>query len=138
MLFEKLLLYSRDISSLKQFYSEVLKCPLLTSADNSFEMQWGHTRLRFEERQDATPYHFAINIPPGQIEKAAAWVKERVTLLPGDGEEIIDFSSWEALSVYFYDNDNNIVELIARRRVDTDHTGPFSADQFLGVSEIGA
>lgn len=137
MIFDQLTLQSRNLMQLKIFYSEVLGCPLKNSASKEFQLQIGTTTLTFEEQALATPYHFAINIPANKIEEAADWLRQRVEILPGKDGEIVDFSSWKAKSVYFYDSDKNIVELIARERIGKQTQNTFEANQFLSISEIG-
>lgn len=133
----KLSLQSTNIAAQKHFYNEVMGCELLEEGEKHFDLKIGETTLRFEENVEASPYHFAINIPSNQIEAALEWLKERVEVLPVDGEEIVDFSSWRALSLYFYDEDRNIVEFISRERINQRVSKPFSANQLLSVSEIG-
>ncbi len=137
MLIKNLSLQSAEINNQKQFYTQVLRCTLIEEAKTYFEIAIGETRLRFEENADATPYHFAINIPSNQVTSALKWLKERLDILPAYGEEIVDFSSWRAFSVYFYDRDRNIVELIARERIGIVSRKPFDAEQMINVSEIG-
>lgn len=137
MVIESLQLYSPNVQTLKSFYQDVLGCPLATEGQNYFELKLGHTLLIFEEHPEATPYHFAINIPSNQIAAAVDWLHERVDILPGPEGDIVDFNSWKAKSVYFYDSDKNIVEFIARERIADYRDDPFDMTQSVGVSEIG-
>lgn len=137
MIIESLQLYSRDVKSLKAFYQQILGCTVLTEEHQQFELKMGHTVLRFEEHPDATPYHFALNIPSNQIQAATGWLREHVDILTGPDGEIVDFSSWKAKSVYFYDADQNIVELIARERIGVYRDDSFDMKQITGASEIG-
>lgn len=137
MIIESLQLNSPDVKSLKAFYQDVLGCSIATEGQDHFEIELGYTLLRFEEHPEATPYHFAINIPSNQIEAAVEWLRERVEILPGPDGDIVDFSSWRAMSVYFYDSDENIVEFISRERIAVFRDGPFAMTQVVGVSEIG-
>lgn len=82
-------------------------------------------------------YHFAIDIPRNQLEKAAAWLSERVDLLKFDGKTEVEHSNWNATSLYFHDPQGNIVEVIARHNLENDREGLFSPESFLRISEIG-
>lgn len=137
MRIKKLSLLSANIRAQKHFYTEVLGCELLAESEKHFDLEIGATKLRIEENAEASPYHFAINIPSNQIHSALEWLKERVEVLPVAGEEIVDFSAWRALSLYFYDQDKNIVEFISRERIDQHVSEPFSSEQLLSISEIG-
>lgn len=137
MTIQELSLCTCNLQKLHSFYSETLGCETAFEIETSFRIQIGDTTLTFTERETATPYHFAINIPSNQIQGAVDWLKQRVSILPGYGSEIVDFSSWKAKSVYFYDSDRNIVELISRERLNVHRNDSFDAAQFLGISEIG-
>ncbi|NNE76501.1 MAG: VOC family protein, partial [Pricia sp.] len=97
----------------------------------------GTSILTIAFRPEATPYHFAINIPANKIQEALEWTKARVAILKEGPEEIQDFRSWNAEAFYFYDVDKNIVELIARKNLNNASNEKFGPDQFLELSEIG-
>jgi hypothetical protein len=83
-------------------------------------------------------YHFALNIPTGRIEDAAAWLRERVDVLPFEGgEEVVRFDAIVADAVYFHDAGGNVVELMARDDLPYEDDRPFDASCLLEVSEIG-
>ncbi|MFL5808344.1 MAG: hypothetical protein ACJ749_02420, partial [Flavisolibacter sp.] len=48
-----------------------------------------------------------------------------------------DFKNWNAEAVHFFDNNRNILELIARRDLDNASQRPFGPGSFLGISEAG-
>ncbi|UKM63706.1 hypothetical protein GSB9_00251 [Flavobacteriaceae bacterium GSB9] len=58
-------------------------------------------------------------------------------ILKIDKEKIQDFDSWNAKAIYFYDNDKNIVECIARKNLKNENPDDFSVDSLLEISEIG-
>src|SRR5699024_193687 len=60
-----------------------------------------------------------------------------VEILPLGDSEIVDFSSWNAKSIYFYDADHNIIEFIARRHLHQRETTGFSENDIIGIAEIG-
>ena len=119
------------------FYHHTLGLPVTEHSATAMAFQVGHTQLRFEYRPGAVPYHFAINIPYQQVDEAHQWLRERVTLLPDEHGELIDFSNWNALALYAYDGGGNIVEWIGRRDIPAIGLELFSAAAFMGISEIG-
>jgi len=52
-------------------------------------------------------------------------------------DKIADFYNWNAKSFYFYDNNGNILEFIARNDLDNATQNPFDGNSVLSVSEIG-
>ena len=137
MKIEELTLYSANLAKQKQFYSEVLELPCIASTPDSVIFKAGSSRLTLREEAGSHPVHFALIIPGNSFLQAHNWLKNRVTLLPFEGEEIIDFPNWNAKSQYFYDADRNIVEFIARRDVASDFTEPFSPASIVQVGEVG-
>lgn len=133
----RLILYSPGLAEMKSFYKNDLNCRISFEEKERFAVQLGATQVIFESDKNAQPYHFAINIPSNQIEHATEWLRNRCQILPGPDGDIVDFSSWKAKSVYFYDCDYNIVELIARERLETNTEPPFNSSYFLSISEIG-
>ncbi len=68
------------------------------------------------------------------------WARDRVALLPDreTGDEVFDFTNWDAKACYFHDPAGSIVELIAHRGgAESRATGTFAATELVGVSEIG-
>jgi hypothetical protein len=58
--------------------------------------------------------HFTFNIPHNQLDAAISWLQQFTSLLPVPGNgHIATFESWNAHAVYFYDNNGNLLELIA-------------------------
>ncbi|MCQ0113086.1 VOC family protein [Zhouia amylolytica] len=134
---KELILYTTNIEKQRSFYRDTLEFSLLAESPVKISFQAGSSVLSFVEASTSKPYHFAFNIPPFSENKALTWLKERVTLLPFEGEEIIDFSSWNARALYFYDADGNIVEFIARRNLNVDRIADFQSTCVLNISEVG-
>ena len=65
------------------------------------------------------------------------WLKQRVEILRDGNYEIQNFDSWNARAIYFYDEDKNIVEFIARKNLKNENQGEFDSDSLLEISEIG-
>ncbi len=105
--------------------------------EESFKVQAGFSEIIFTQSENAKPYHIAFHIPDKQEEKALEWVKEKVPVLKNETDEIIDFSAWNAKSLYFYDEDENILEFISRGSFSKPDSALFSSASILGISEIG-
>ena len=137
MKISRLILYTGKPQKQAEFYHSVLGLPVVDQNDHSVEFRIGDTSLIFQYRASAKPYHFAINIPSNREQEALAWLKERVSVLPFHGNELVDFVNWNAKSMYFYDADNNIVEFIARKNLALNSDKSFGPGQLLCISEIG-
>jgi catechol 2,3-dioxygenase-like lactoylglutathione lyase family enzyme len=137
-----LILETARLEELKDFYSQVLGWPPTDEEDGSFTLELQKSELEFRQHTgDLQPfYHFAINIPANKIEEAHHWLQSKgIELLYLDDykSDIAEFVNWNARSVYFFDAAGNIVELIARFDLDNATGQPFSASQFISVSEVG-
>lgn len=137
MKIRRLVLYTSHLSNQIDFYKNTLGVEIISESEHSAVFKIGATLLEFVLAENTKPYHFAINIPSYKEIEALAWLKERVGILKHNGDELIDFVNWNAKSMYFYDADKNIVELIARKNLDIEAGEKFSAKQFLEISEIG-
>lgn len=126
-----------NVTAQLKFYRDLLELKTSDYNEKSFEVAIGYTQIKFIQDSAATPYHIAIHIPDRQEEEALRWIKERVPVLKNNNKEIIDFSGWDAKSVYFYDKDENIMEFISRRRFNEPETPIFSERSLLGVAEVG-
>jgi len=130
-------LMTSRLQEMKSFYTQSLELPLVEETDASFAVAAGRTRLRFVAASGQPFYHFAFNIPENKIERASAWLNQRVTLLREPGGEQVHIANWNAHSLYFYDPAGNVVEFIARHYLNNAAPGPFQPDDLLCVSEIG-
>lgn len=137
MKIEELEIYTTRLAEQKNFYREILELEILNENQISFEVQLGFSILKFVYKKNSTPYHIAIHITDKQEEKALDWLKSRGKILKAGNDEIIDFSNWNAKSVYFYDKDLNIMELISRRDFIKSESSEFSSKNLLGIAEIG-
>ncbi len=137
MKIKELTLYTGRLQDQINFYNKNLQLHLIKETSTSAEFKLGDSTLIFIQKNNITPYHFAINIPPHKEQEALQWLKRRVTILEKDQEQIIDFQTWNAKSIYFYDNDKNIVELISRNNINHEPQEKFDENQLLNISEIG-
>ena len=137
MKIKELILYTNKLDLQIDFYTTVLELPVEISTPEFTSFKIGESILTFKYRKNTTPYHFAFNIPSTKEKEALYWLKERVDILTFDENEIIDFSSWNAKAIYFYDLDNNIVEFISRKNMDLNSEQKFSSKEIYNISEIG-
>lgn len=137
MKIKSLKLYTTKLKEQTEFYSKVIGVDIIDQSDNSVTFEIGKSQLTFEGAPKSTPYHFAINIPANKISEALQWLELKVTILTDDGNKIQDFSAWNAEAIYFYDEDRNIVELIARKNLSNHARQKFSSASLLEISEIG-
>ncbi|MDX1543205.1 MAG: VOC family protein [Christiangramia sp.] len=137
MKFKKLTVYSDNIKEQLKFYRDELDFEVRNYSENSFELVLGYSILRFEFKENANPYHIALHIPDRQEEEALAWVESKMAALEYNKEKIIDFSNWQAMSVYFYDKDKNIMEFISRREFSKPESAIFNPSHIVGIAEIG-
>jgi len=137
MKINELLLYTTSLAEQRKFYVETLGLPLLEISPTSFKVAVGYSLLIFKQRDYATPYHFAINIPSYLDPEALAWLRKRTPVLKYQGKGLVDFVNWNARSIYFYDADQNVVELIARKNLGIQSLDTFDHHAFLSISEVG-
>ena len=138
-------LETADVAAQAAFWGETLDVPVHQAGDGGIEIRLMHSIIRFTLASDgADPrYHFAINIPPGSIEPAAAWIEERHQLLAFHGDPDVEEGATivqtdrGASTLYFLDAAGNVVELIANHHLDAGRAGPFDAGCLLEIAEIG-
>lgn len=141
MRFKKVHLLCNNAANQQAFYTGLLGMPLVHSYDTGFCVQAGHTLLEFSQTREVkdTAYHIAFNITPALLPDVAPFLSSKgISLIFKDGAAEIDFPNWNARSVYFYDEEQNIMECIARYNLSKATTDTqFSSKHILGVSEIG-
>jgi hypothetical protein len=137
MIAKRLTLNTSALHEITDFYQNTLGISVSEKKEQCITFTMGHTKLEFTSSGNFTPYHFAINIPSNKAPGALNWLRERVDILTDGDHELIDFESWNAESIYFYDPDHNIVELIARKNLGIIVEKKFSEKHLLGISEIG-
>lgn len=133
----ELSLQTRHLAGQKEFYCATLGLPLLAETSDSFIVQAGTTRLRFQGAQQDVLYHVAFTIPRNTFSQAKSWLQQRVSLLRKNGEDEIFFANLHARSFYFCDAAGNILEWIAHYDLPHEVEGPFGPADVLHVSEIG-
>ena len=134
MRIEELVIYTKNLNKQIEFYATVLEFPIINSTPETTSFKIGASILTLKYNKKFTPYHYAINIPSNKENEALYWLKERVNILEFDNKEIINFESWNAKAIYFYDLDYNIVEL---KSLNINSEDKFSSKAVLNISEIG-
>lgn len=148
MKFQDVRLPAINVHALVAFYSDKFGLPVTQRNHGEVHFQIGMSRLVFakqpspqplsQEERGFAPQHFAFNIPEHRFDDAKAWLQARCDLIPDEaGNTVIYHDNWDAHSLYFYDPDGNIGELIARHTKPTAHAGAFDASALLCVSEVG-
>ncbi len=130
---------SDNIEETIKFYSELLGFKILHADRNTISFAVGKSVLTFIKSDNLNPkYHFAFNIPCNKIDDAILWASSRTTLIKITNEKIIaDFDSWNANAIYFYDNNGNILEFIARHDLNNASENNFDISSIESISEIG-
>jgi len=136
MKIKELKIYSENLAAQIDFYTNTIGLSLIERSKNQAIFQIGNSRFILMKNDEFTPYHFAIKIPCNQENEALDWLKKRVTVLKDGKNEIQDFDFWNAKALYFYDNDQNIVELIARKNLHNESASKFNTNSLLEISEI--
>ena len=132
-------LYTNRLDEMKRFYVEKLGLSVGEEDSTRFQIELGEDTLIFQEAitEQERQYHFAINIPANRFKEAKEWIMSRVPLLTEDGEDEIYFEGIDASSLYFYDADENVIELIARHSINPEsNIESFSSNEFLGIGEM--
>lgn len=133
-------LLSHDLNATKRFYEEALGLTIIRSDTKSLTIKIGSSLLTFKEGagQPKAVYHFAFNIPQNKLTEAIKWSENRIELIKQEDAILIaNFESWNANAVYFYDNNGNLLEFIARQDLANAQTAAFDSNQLLNISEIG-
>ncbi len=134
----KLTLSTSDLEGTKHFYNTRLGLAVINEQETSVSFRAGTTELQFVIATGKPLYHLAFNIPQNNIDEALQWcLANQFKMLPFQNENLVDFPNWNARSVYFLDNNGNILELIARHDLNNATAESFNATQLLCVSEIG-
>ncbi|CAI2767864.1 VOC family protein [Flavobacterium collinsii] len=139
MKLQHLQIQTNNIQETTTFYQDVLNLSILEKDSNSISIQAGKSILKFiENPQFDSIYHFAFNIPQNKLQEAIKWATNKLDLIIIEDTNVIaNFESWNANAIYFYDNNGNILEFIARYDLDNSQTKSFSSKSILNISEIG-
>jgi catechol 2,3-dioxygenase-like lactoylglutathione lyase family enzyme len=132
-------LLSDNLNETELFYNNFIGLKTISKNDSSISFGVGSTKLTFRASENIKPvYHFAFDIPNNKLIEAFLFIENKTKILdviPPD--KIANFYNWNAKSFYFYDNNGNILELIARYDLDTASEKPFDGSSIVSISEIG-
>lgn len=130
---------TNDLSKTIAFYTQTLGFQIIENNSTSVSFQIGSSILKFIENKNFDSiYHFAFNIPKNKLDEAIKWCDNKIDLIRIEDEKIITrFENWNANAVYFYDNNGNLLEFIARHDLDNSETKSFDIKSILNISEIG-
>jgi len=134
-MFKSVVFYTNKLRLVKRFYVNVLGLEITKSTNEQFTVNVGDSDITFQQSEDPSFYHFAINIPGNQFFIMKEWIKDRLTLIRSKGVTETYYQSLGGDSIYFADPAGNLVELIARRNRDL--FGSLSKEAFLDISEVG-
>ena len=121
------------------FYKEKLDLEVIEVTNETATIQVGESLLTFIQNKNNQPvYHLAFNIPANQLKEAINWSKNRLDLIHKENDLVVsNFETWKANSVYFFDNNGNLLEFITRKDLKNETEKPFNSQQILNISEIG-
>jgi catechol-2,3-dioxygenase len=136
---KEIVIQTDDLKGTENFYANVLGFELIKKEQNTIAFLAGNSILSFIKSTNLNPkYHFAFNIPKNKLNESTIWLNSKVNLLLNDENEIItDCGDWNAKAIYFYDNNNNIVEFITRFDLTNETEKKFDSSSVLSISEIG-
>ena len=139
MKINKVTLYAHDLERMESFYCTQLGFEKLQKPSSGLEIKIGESILAFElaAANEKKQYHFAFNIPTNLFKEAKQWIQLHTPLLINEGQDEVYFESIHAHSLYFYDPEENVVELIARHSLNPEvHVDQFSTEVILDIGEI--
>lgn len=128
-----------NIDNTEKFYSGTLGFKMIYKSPDCLSYSTGSSTLTFRKSFNENPiYHVAFNIPNNKLEETINWTSSKFDLIKVDSENTIaDFKSWNAKAIYFYDNNGNILEFIARFDLDNKSVEPFEISSIQSISEMG-
>ncbi|WP_420149406.1 VOC family protein [Spirosoma sp.] len=131
-------LETANLTATREFYTRRLDLPIVDESADSLTLQVGWTQLIFRSvAYPVAPYHFAINVPSGMLEMCMYWFSLDYMDTQAQGQTIAEFPAWRARSAYFFDNNGNILEFIARHDLPSVDSNLTAEDLFQGISELG-
>ena len=133
-------LLTNDLKSTFNFYHNTLGLPVTEHTDQYITFTAGKTNLTFthSDAYQCPVYHFAFTIPSNKLQEAFDFIQARIAIMDvPSGGKIADFRNWNADAFYFYDNNGNILECIARYALQNQSEEIFSGASMYAISEIG-
>jgi extradiol dioxygenase family protein len=139
MQIRELTILTNDLKKTEEFYHTRLGLPVIEESNHTIKFRAGNSILVFQiTDKQGLAYHFAFNIPCNKIHNALNWVNEKASIIPIHQDQLIaDFKNWHAKSIYFFDNNGNILEFIARKDLKNETIKSFNSKQIISISEVG-
>ncbi|WP_434769306.1 VOC family protein [Curtobacterium flaccumfaciens] len=134
-------LATRSLADTARFY-ERLGCSV-EIVDTTVRIVVGSTLLVFRELPEMTgALHLAITIPTGTFDAVKAWIAGLTTVLGTDDQDEFEGPpNWNSRSVYFEGPDQQLLELIERRDLESGArragVGTDAGVPLVSVSEVG-
>lgn len=136
MKIKEVTLFTNNIQKQRRFYKTVLGFEVIEDTSERIAFKAGASTLVFQYKEQYKPSHLAFNIPYNAAYDCLKWLRDRVEVIPFEDKYISDFSNWKAKAIYFYDPDKNILEFIARERIDKESDEAFKPRLILNISEM--
>ena len=136
MVIKEITLFTTNIAAQRHFYKMTLGLEILEDTVNRIAFKVGYSVLAFQYKEEIKPSHLAFNIPYNAIYDALKWLRDRTEVIQYNNEPVTDFQNWKAKAIYFYDADNNILEFIARERIEIESDVAFTPRTIIGISEM--
>lgn len=131
-------LKTNNLVETEAFYNTILNISTHRITANEVSFLIGETELLFTKSNLNSRYHIAFDVPKNMIEQSYNWMKSKTKILPvTENSEFSNFELWNAKSFYFYDNNLNLLEFIARFDLENTSEKTFDSSLILYVSEIG-
>ncbi len=144
MRIRRLTLATVDPEAQAAFWGERLGLPVGWVDEDEVEVRLRDSTIVFRRAAGLDPrYHFAINVPPGTIHAAVAWVSERHELLAfhGDPDEeegaTVVRTDVGSGCAYFLDAAGNVAELISSPYVEGAAAEGFGPGSLIEIAEVG-
>jgi len=137
MKIKKVRILSRNLIETEKFYADILGFAIQEKTSATISFTIGNSELTFIKTDISNPvYHFAFNIPNNQLYEAEKWISSKTSVIKLENNPIIDFPNWNAKSLYFFDNNGNVLEFIARFDLKNESDILFNGSSILSISEI--
>ena len=131
-------LLSNDLIKTEKFYSKILGFETEKKSTELLKFKIGNSKLTFKKTEIENPvYHFAFEIPQNLFEQSIIWISNKTELIKFENNSVItEFENWNAKATYFFDNNGNILEFIARFDNEKSEKTEFDVNQIQNISEI--
>lgn len=132
--FQQVQFRSTNLQSQYDFFMKLdMNCELFA---DSLRISCGRTELIFELSDEQPIYHYCVLVLESGLQFTLDLLeKHGLRPIPDGDDVIIHTSAWNADSVYFYDGNDNIAEVIFHR--DFKFPSSQSKEVFVQLAEVG-